>query len=109
MHNNLNAFFVGEAFCAPPVIGDGFGYGDLGRGVAFGPDQRNLDFAISKVTPLPGWTKESSLEFRTEFFNLFNTPQFAGPARDVGAPGFGTITATAVAPRLVQFAVKLRF
>ena len=39
---------LASAFCAPPQVGDGFDFGDLLRGVARGPDQRNIDLAITK-------------------------------------------------------------
>jgi len=107
--SRLHGFFNSEVFCLPPMIGDGFGYGDLGRGVVFGPDQRNFDIALTKRTPLGDQAKRGTLEFRSEFFNAFNTPQFADPARDFGAPGFGSITATSVSPRLIQFALKYSF
>ena len=105
----LDGFFNSGAFCLPPVIGDGFGYGDLGRGVVFGPDQRNFDIALTKRTPLGEQAKRGTLEFRAEFFNAFNTPQFGDPARDYGAPAFGSIASTSVSPRLIQFGLKYSF
>jgi len=49
------------------------------------------------------------LQFRAEFFNLFNHPQFANPAMDAGSGNFGQITSAAVNPRLTQFALKYVF
>jgi hypothetical protein len=59
------------------------------------------------------------LDFRAEFFNVFNTPQFANPnnlsagtavsGAFIPDPTFGQITATSVNPRLIQFALKLIF
>ena len=49
------------------------------------------------------------VEFRAEFFNLFNHPQFYLPGSDDRLSGFGAITQTVNNPRLVQFALKLRF
>ena len=49
-------------------------------------------------------------EFRADFFNAFNHPQFTNPAANVGsASTFGVITTTSVGPRIIQFALKYRF
>jgi hypothetical protein len=75
-----------------------------------GPDQRNVDLSMSKVTALGG-SERVNLEFRAEFFNAFNTTQFANPdtAFSDGIPAFGRITATSVAARIGQLALKLHF
>ena len=49
------------------------------------------------------------MQFRTEFFNLFNTPQFDLPNAAIGASNAGTITAIVGSPRQVQFGLKLVF
>ena len=54
--------------------------------------------------------KESHhLQFRVEAFNLFNTPQFAGPNANLGDAAFGRITTTTIDNREVQFALKYSF
>ena len=50
-----------------------------------------------------------NLEFRTEFFNIFNSPVFDNPAVNAGNADYGLISATSVTPRLIQFALKLNF
>ncbi|MGH9348345.1 MAG: carboxypeptidase regulatory-like domain-containing protein [Vicinamibacterales bacterium] len=105
----LDNFFNRAAFCAPPPLGNGTGFGTLGRGVVRGPDQRNLDLAISKLTRVGGLHPDGMLEFRAELFNALNTPQFANPGLNVAQANFGRISATAVAPRLVQLALKYMF
>src|SRR5215471_4164061 len=112
-------FFNASAFCAPPVIGDGFDFGNAGVGVVRGPNQNNSDFQVTKLTRIG---ERQSLQFRAEFFNLFNHAQFAlpgyttapnnfsnnGPLFTSGA-NFGLITQTSVAPRLIQLALKYQF
>jgi hypothetical protein len=81
-----------------------------------GPDQRNFDIVAMKSTRL---TERFGLDFRAEFFNAFNTPQFANPnnlSAGTAVSGtfvpdstFGQILATSVNPRLIQFALKLIF
>jgi hypothetical protein len=49
------------------------------------------------------------LEIRWEMFNMFNTPQFALPERNINSTSVGRITALAGDPRLMQFAAKFSF
>jgi hypothetical protein len=105
--DRLNHYINLAAFCAPPKIGDGTGFGNSGRGLITGPGQANFDISITKKIPI---TESKSFEFRSEFFNAFNHAQFANPATNVATPAsFGIITATSVAPRIVQFALKYIF
>lgn len=95
-----------------PIVGDdnrATGFGNSGVGIAFGPDQRNFDLVIIKRTALKALRESANLEFRTEFFNAFNTPQFSTPSTNVSAATFGVISSTAVNPRIIQFALKLNF
>ena len=48
-------------------------------------------------------------QFRVEFFNAFNTPQFAAPGQTLGSSNFGVIGGTAINPRQIQLALKLFF
>jgi len=66
----------------------------------------NFDFAIFKKTY---FTERMNLEFRTEFFNLFNRSQFAAPNTTLGAGTFGQVSAIANNPRLIQFGLKFSF
>jgi hypothetical protein len=92
------------SFEAPPT-------GELGsasRAPISGPDFVNTDFSVIKQFTLP-W-ENIGLNFRAEFFNLFNHAQFGLPAADINAPlQFGQVSSTVNNPRLVQFGLKLTF
>jgi hypothetical protein len=117
VESRLDDFFNASAFCAPNTIGNGFDFGDSGRGIIYGPGQHNLDLAVIKEIPMKGFTEQTHLEFRAEFYNAFNTPQFASTTAvqgataptAVGSLNFGEITATSVSPRLIQFSLKYMF
>jgi len=69
----------------------------------------NLDFGIQRIFTV---TEKSSLQFRTEFFNLTNTPNFGQPNNDFAGgnnPAFGLISSTVSNPRIIQFALKYHF
>ena len=68
----------------------------------------NFDFALIKRTAF-GSDRTRNLEFRAEFFNIFNHTQFANPDAAFNDPTFGVIQATSVAPRIIQLALKLNF
>jgi hypothetical protein len=66
----------------------------------------NFDFAATKNTRI---TEKVTIEFRSEFFNLFNRVQFSPPNTQPGAAQFGQVTAQYNQPRLVQFGLRLKF
>jgi hypothetical protein len=81
--------------------------GNANRVPVSGPGFVNTDFSVIKQFALP---KEGmGLNFRAEFFNLFNHPQFGSPVNDISAPGFGSVNSTVNNPRVVQFGLKLTF
>ena len=107
----LGEWFNTACFIAPAD----FTFGDEPRVDAYlraeGID--NFDFAIFKRTRF-GRDERFGVEFRTEFFNIFNRTQFAPPNTiccTANNQNFGVITATAPGtnPRLVQFALKILF
>ncbi len=67
---------------------------------------RNFDFALFKNTSV---FERATVEFRAEVFNLFNTTRFAAPNSLFGSAAFGTVTAQENNPRLLQFALRLKF
>jgi hypothetical protein len=68
----------------------------------------SFDFAVFKTTQF-GRGEKLGLQFRTEFFNLFNTPQFGPPGQAFGTAQFGVVSSQVNNPRLVQFGLKLLF
>jgi hypothetical protein len=70
----------------------------------------NWDLSLFKRTRF-GPDEKLGLEFRTEFFNLFNRTQFAPPNTSVGSSTFGVVSSTAAGtnPRLIQFGLKFVF
>lgn len=70
------------------------------------PNYKDADIAFIKHTRL---RERADLEFRAEIFNLTNTPAFGQPNGVVGSSAFGTITATATDPRVIQFGLKVNY
>lgn len=66
----------------------------------------NFDFSVFKNTYI---SEQINLQFRSEFFNIFNHPWFARPDSAFGNPSFGTVNNVLNTPRQVQFALKLIF
>jgi hypothetical protein len=110
VESRRNQYFNTNCFTEPPVISsdEGTGFGNTKPGLMRGPSQHNVDLSLRKTTRL---AERSSLEFRAEFFNVFNSTQFSNPDTTYsdGAPAFGQITTTSVAPRIGQLALKLSF
>jgi hypothetical protein len=102
----------------------GTDFGNVSRNALRGPGQTNVDLGIGKQFPI---RETKVVEFRAEFFNLLNHVNLANPISDLNAvpgsggslnavtgqvvsPGsFGRIIAASSNPRLIQFALKLRF
>ena len=84
-------------------------FGTLGRNTFRGPAFHNFDFALIKDTSFGrrGKNELGILEFRAEFFNIFNIVNFGLPANTVRGTGFGLISHTAGTSRQIQFSVKL--
>jgi Carboxypeptidase regulatory-like domain len=105
-HQWINA----ACFTAPGQIVDGVNVGgELGNAArvpVVGPDFVNTDFSVIKDFLLH---REMGLNFRAEFFNLFNHPEFGMPINDINADGFGAVNSTVNNPRLIQLALKLSF
>lgn len=109
----INKSAYGSAPCIGGTVpgacaasGGGTGFGNSGVGAIMGPGQFNWDFSLIKNTKI---TEVLNMQFRTEFYNLWNHPQFNPPLQNVGAASVGQITESSVPPRVLQFAVKFSF
>jgi hypothetical protein len=96
-------FPTNEQIVADPSLAT---YGTLPRNFMRGPGYVNFDLAFSKTTALIG--ERSKLEFRAEFFNIFNHANFKTPATNITSGQFGQLTST-YDPRIVQLALRLSF
>jgi hypothetical protein len=79
--------------------------GNSGIGVVRGPGLSQYDLSLQKVFPIK---ERYNMEFRAEFFNLTNTPQFNAPNRSASSVTFGEIT-SAQGERNIQFALRFTF
>jgi hypothetical protein len=83
-----------------------FTFGNSGRNILTGPGRVNLDWSMFKdFLQSEKW----HLQFRAEFFNLLNTPQFDLPNGTIGNPNAGVITSTIGASRQVQLGLRFSF
>ncbi|MGB7623006.1 MAG: carboxypeptidase regulatory-like domain-containing protein [Terriglobia bacterium] len=105
---NIAAFCTpGAAGCSGPPV-----FGNVGRNTVIGPGFNDFDWSIIKRTRIK---ENMNVEFRTEFFDLFNHPNFGQPGRVVGASNFGQIASTRFgtgdsgSSRQIQFALKFMF
>ena len=101
-NQSITNWFNPAAFSVPPA----FTWGTLGRNTLRGPGIFNIDLSASKKFK---FSEARRLEFRAEFFNSMNHPQFGLPAATIGVGGVGTITSTQRANRQIQFALRYAF
>ena len=84
-------------------------FGTLGRDTFRGPGFHNFDMAMIKDTPFGrrGSRELGVVQFRAEFFNIFNIVNFGLPSNTVLGSGFGIISHTAGSSRQIQFSLKV--
>src|SRR5581483_10135856 len=99
--------YLNPAAFSLPAIGT---FGNIGKGSLRGPNFVNFDSGLFKEFPFAA--ERVHLQFRAEFFNVFNRVNFNNPANSTtpsfSAGGFGTLT-SAQDPRIGQLALKLLF
>jgi len=97
----VQEYFNTSAF-VPNAIG---AFGNVGRNSLTSPGFAGVDFGIFRFFPI---TERVKFQFRAEFFDLFNRPNFGAPVNYLASPGFGQIQ-SANSNRQIQFALKLLF
>ncbi len=100
-HRSLAEWYNPAAF-ALPALGT---YGNVGRNTMFGPGTQNMDLSLFREFPIH---ENYRLQFRTEFFNALNHPNFDNPVATVPSPDAGEVQ-SAAAPRILQFGLRLAF
>ncbi len=106
--NNASYFYIPVNM--PGGTGPNNGvFGTLGRNTFRGPAMHNFDLALIKDTPLleRGGAVAANLQFRAEFFNVFNIVNLGLPSNVLLGPGFGEISRTANNSRQIQFSLKV--
>ena len=93
-------WFNTGAFAVPAQ----YTFGNLGRNTLRGPNFLNTDFGIFKNFAL---RENVGLQFRSEFFNLFNDTNFGNPVTTFNSPNFGKVLGMASLQRQIQFALRL--
>lgn len=108
----VNRWFDKTAYSVPTALNPTTGtvqprLGNCGRNTLRGPGIVNFDMALART--FTGFGEGRDLEFRWEMFNMFNTPQFGLPDRNISSGTAGVITSLAGDPRVMQFALKFHF
>jgi hypothetical protein len=112
-HGDNNASF----FSIPINVQGGTGpnqgrFGTLGRNTFRGPAFYDFDISLVKDTPI-GKRKSGSelvnVQFRSEFFNIFNIVDMGLPSNTILGSGFGLINRTAGSSRQIQFSLKVAY
>jgi hypothetical protein len=107
-----NADFFQTPIGVPGGTGPNQGvFGTLGRDTFRAPGFHDLDFSLIKDTSFGqrGNTEAMILQFRAEFFNVFNLVNFGLPLNIIRGTGFGIINKTAGTSRQIQFSLRLIF
>src|SRR6266436_5983114 len=117
---------VPASFAGPCVLAsDGAGgtipntcmnlFGNSGRNTLVGPGLLNVDFSVFKNNYVPRISEAFNIQFRAEFFNLMNHPNFQAPIKNSGVlnpdgtktDGAGAIDSTSTTSRQIQFGLKV--
>ncbi len=100
--HGINEWFNTAAFVNPAK----YTYGNVGRNDLRGPTYNNLDASVFRNFTI---FRESSFQFRAEFFNILNHTNLGNPDAHIGDSTYGEIRGTAGNARQIQFAGKITF
>jgi hypothetical protein len=101
-HGEMVARYFDTSKFVPNAIGT---FGNSGKNILRGPKFFNVDFGLLKNTAV---TERFTVQFRAEFFNIFNNVNFNAPNTNQSSAQFGRIT-SALDPRILQFGLKMVF
>jgi hypothetical protein len=101
-HGQMVSEYFNTALFVPNAIGT---FGNIAKNNIEGPGLFRVNLSVLKDFRI---VEKASLQFRAEFFNIFNNVNFYNPGNTVGTGSFGQIT-SAQDPRILQFALKIMF
>src|SRR5581483_9358211 len=101
---SINLWFDNTAFTVPQA----YTFGNSGNNILTGPGLTNWDFALLRNFRFEAASRPLGLEFRAEFFNIANHPNFGLPVTNIQSATVGQIL-SAGTPRDIQFALKFSF
>jgi hypothetical protein len=81
-------------------------FGNAGRNIVEADGIVSFDFSLIKNIEVD---ERVTVQFRSEFFNIFNNVNFQVPVNDISSPGFGQVLETTTTSRQIQFALKILF
>ena len=107
-HSVTRPYFNTSSFAAPADVNGVYTLpGTAGRGLLHGPGNKVVNFTLQKNIPI---TERVNAEFRTEAFNIFNTPQFSNPDGNLNDQNYGLISGLQYnSVRQIQFALRFTF
>ena len=91
-----------EAFAIPAPLT----FGNSGRNIAFSDGLKSVDVTLEKAFNV---TEGTRFQFRSEFFNILNHPNFGLPNSTVNSPQFGTVGRTSTTSRQIQLSLRFRY
>ncbi len=95
-------YYDPSAFVTPPRST----IGNVGRSTLIAPGVANLDFALTKNT---GVGEYVNVQFRAEFFNIFNRANFGLPNERITSSRAGQIDETTLTERQIQLGLRIEF
>lgn len=95
-------FFDTTSFSSPAL----YQVGNAGRNTLIGPGNRNVDMSFAKMFRV---SETKAFQFRAEFFNFTNHPNWGNPGTTFGTAAFGTITSNENLPRVMQLGLKFLY